>query len=136
MIFQCLYNCYVNLSIFIINIERLSQAIVKVIEKAIASYLYYLYCVLKRNLNFLKIKIEKKYGYSSVSITAKNLLSIFIIIKFSKIMIDSTIISCVAVNNEFNIIGINRKDINVQDTHINEIQEDKEDREDDIREGY
>ena len=87
-------------------------------------------------MNFLKIKIEKKYGYSSVSRTAKNLLSIFIIIKFIKIVIDSTIISCVAVNNEFNIIGINRKDINVQDTHINEIQEDKEDREDDIREGY
>ena len=51
-------------------------------------------------------------------------------------MINSTIISCVAVNNEFNIIGINRKDINVQDTHINEIQEDKEDREDDIGKGY
>jgi hypothetical protein len=51
-------------------------------------------------------------------------------------MINSTIISCVAVNNEFNIIGINRKDINVQDTHINEIEDDKEDREDDIREGY
>ena len=113
-----------------------TRVIVKVIEKAIAGYLYYLYCVVKRNLNFLKIKIEKKYGYSSVSRTAKNLLSIFIIIKFIKIVIDSTIISCVAVNNEFNIIGINRKDINVQDTHINEIQEDKEDREDDIREGY
>ena len=35
LIFQCLKNCYVNLSIFIINIERLSPAIVKVIEKAI-----------------------------------------------------------------------------------------------------
>ena len=78
----------------------------------------------------------KKYGYSSVSRTAKNLLSIFIIIKFIKIMIDSTIISSVAINNEFNIIGINRKDINIEDTHINEIEEDKEDREDDIREGY
>ena len=51
-------------------------------------------------------------------------------------MIDSTIISSVAINNEFNIIGINRKDINVQDTHINEIEEDKDDRKDDIREGY
>ena len=51
-------------------------------------------------------------------------------------MINSTIISCVAVNNEFNIIGINRKDINVQDTHINEIEDDKEDREDDIGKGY
>jgi predicted proteasome-type protease len=106
-----------------------------VIEKAIAGYLYYLYCVVKRNLNFLKFKNEK-YGYSSVSRTAKNLLSIFIIIKFIKIMIDSTIISSVAINNEFNIIGINRKDINIKHTHINEIEEDKEDSEDDIGKSY
>ena len=78
----------------------------------------------------------KKYWYSCVSRTAKNLLSIFIIIKFIKIVINSTIISCVAVNNEFNIIGINREDINVEDTHINEIEEDKEDRKDDIGESY
>jgi NADH:ubiquinone oxidoreductase subunit H len=108
-----------------------------VIEKVIAGYLYYLYCVVKRNLNFLKIKIEiEKILIFQCLYNCYVNLSIFIIIKFIKIMINSTIISCVAVNNEFNIIGINRKDINVQDTHINEIQEDKEDREDDIREGY
>ncbi len=51
-------------------------------------------------------------------------------------MIDSTIISSVAINNEFNIIGINRKDINIKHTHINEIEEDKEDSEDDIGKSY
>jgi hypothetical protein len=40
-------------------------------------------------------------------------------------VIDRTIISSVAINNEFNIIGVNRKDINIEDTHINEIEEDK-----------
>ena len=51
-------------------------------------------------------------------------------------MINSTIISCIAVNNEFNIIGINREDINIQDTHINEIEEDKENRKYDIGKSY
>jgi hypothetical protein len=51
-------------------------------------------------------------------------------------VINSTIISRVAVNNEFNIIGINREDINVEDTHINEIEEDKYDRKYDIGESY
>ena len=72
----------------------------------------------------MKIEIEKIKSFQCLNNCCNN-LSIFIIIEFIKIVIDRTIISSVAINNEFNIIGVNRKDINIEDTHINEIEEDK-----------